>query len=1150
MDQPSTNNSLTQFLAQLLRIQKNSMEIVGKLTQVTSSSSSAITLQLENQDGTTQTYEVPGIGYIQSEIDRIDKNFNSLIGLDGTDVIVRMPDGSFKKIIQSSLFSEPAKIGSMLVPSTFNSKNNWFFESFLNPSLYVSFDITNYVQYDTQQVSYKRIIVNTDTDEKKQYFDGTLKGKNDIDYDKIFNDLSSRNMTYFVDDGVADLPVSIARYSGSFDVVSYKDENVSAVQTDGTVSTTKVRKYKFNTLKYTDNLQNYKNTLVLKPGDRLDVGFSSCYEVTTIDSSTNTVVLKMTSGTETIPIGVGVLKMSVNAFSLKEIQLNISFDERQVVFFKAIDKNTNLTTRDYSPGVGFYTNELTINVNGSVTTLDKFYKQEVMDFGASLLTLTKEGTIPSVYGEVPDPPRLTASDFSVSLINLQKFDTETIKNLKFKIAQKTTVASEITQLDVAIEKKKLELNTSKFNTETERQAVKNQLEDLINRKTSSSNLYASIIKDLSTVAKSLPPELSTPKYRVRGFFPVPQSKPSSRTLDQAVIAFRISYRYLRKDGTSPGTEQLDFTDNNGGTIRGYFSNWEEYETKIRKKVYDPDLGIYVWSAENVQDADEVNINQIDIPISSGEQVEIRVKSISEAGWPVNPLMSDWSTSVVIPFPDSLSNDEEILASLSSAMSEETRVLFNQDLASRGLDLHLSTSYVQKDKYTAHTAESISSGFYTAEGNAIDLYQKLKDLDNKLSELKAIIEKAKGKLKIYVVDPSGEKYLVSNNSTLDLFAGYYLNIVNALPSPQQKGAIINSVFNLVIENSAVSPLQLVSSFPGGLDVGLPSSDGNKNEDYANSRKYELVPLSLSSLVASNTTNDSPYQIAPFQSAQRLSQFIYCRYTDIGLLNSLYGSSSGAGGLIENNTYYPITAGTKSGSFIWNYTYTGTGPDGNGIESDFCVHISHPDINTGLTYSLADLNQPSGATSTSPSVYPKFVHSSFFDKQISDVDGKYQTEYIPTSLTASIYEKYPVKLGFYENDRYLIGSKTCGSYLFLSPYSYADLLVEGTDYRSVREIEFGEENKLVIPIVFQFRMTDFFGAGSMGVGRIGGSSVSIKNLTYTKKIGIDVNVKDESTFSFDVQVTAKYKADSPSQTAISPSKNTKLVPDQSTQGSKIF
>jgi hypothetical protein len=1151
---PSTSNSLTQFLAQLLLVQKNSMEIVGKLAQVTSTSAKSVFFELEDSSGVIQKYEVPSIGFIKNEIARVDTNFNSLIGQDGTSVNVRMPDGSFKKIVQSNLFKEPKQIGSLLVPTTFNRKNNWFFESFLNPLLYISFDVTNYVEYDTRQISYKRIIVNTDTDTKKQYFDSNYKGRNDIDYDLFLTDLFDNKINYYVDEDIVSLPVSIARYSGSFDVTSFKDDVIPVVQTNGTTIQTKVRKYKLNSLNYSDNLQNYKNTITLKPGDKLDVGESTRYEVVSVDASTNYVILKMTSGTESIPVGVGVLRISVDAFSIKEAQINIGFDEREVIFVKAIDSTTNLTTRDFSPGVGVFTNELIINVNGTNITLDNYYKTEVMDFGSSILSLAKEGTIPAIYGEHPDYPKLLAEDFAVSLVNAQKFDTQTITDLKNKISQKTTTGSEITQLDTAIEKKKQELNTSKFNSDTERKAVQNQLETLITEKTAKSNLYASIIKDLSATAKNLPPELSNPKYSVRGFFPIPQAKPSSKTLDQQVIAFRVSYRYLKKDGTSTGTTQLDFTDNNGETVRGYFSNWIEYDTKIRTKEYDAELGIYVWKNENVQDGDSVNVNQINIPISAGEQVEIRVKSISEAGWPSNPITSEWSPSVIVAFPDSLSNDQEVLASLSSAMTEETRVNFNQDLSSRGLDLHLSTSFVQKDKYISHSSDTIASGFYTPEGATIDLYQKLKDMDSQIASLKALIEKAKGKLQVFVIDPNGEKYLVSNNSMLDLSAGYYYDIVNALPAPSQKGAIVNKVFKLVIENTAVSSLQLASSYPGGLNVGLPSSSTSIDIDYKNSRKYDLVPISLSSLLASKTSNDKTYHIAPFQSSQQLSQYLYARYTDIGLKNELYGISTGSAGPIANNTFYPDTTTGASSPFIWDGGYTGsTGsyvPTGDGKLSDFSIHVLHPDINTGEGIALLDLNRPAGATVSSPSVYPKMTHSSFFNKQTSDTNGKMQTMFIPTDINGADTEKYPIKLGFYENDKYLVGANTCGSYLFISPYSYADLLVDGTDYKSVREIEFGEANQIVIPVIFQFRMTDYFGAGNLGTGRIGGFSTGVSNLSYTKKIGIDINVKDETLFSFDIQVSAKYKSYSPSQTSISPAKNTKLVPMQGEQLKNIF
>jgi hypothetical protein len=40
-------------------------------------------------------------------------------------------------------------------------------------------------------------------------------------------------------------------------------------------------------------------------------------------------------------------------------------------------------------------------------------------------------------------------------------------------------------------------------------------------------------------------------------------------------------------------------------------------------------------------------------------------------------------------------------------------------------------------------------------------------------------------------------------------------------------------------------------------------------------------------------------------------------------------------------------------------------------------------------------------------------------------------------------------------------------------------------------------------------------------------TLKNLTYTKKIGLDIYQQDEPVFSFDVQVSATYKKDSIAQ-----------------------
>lgn len=1132
-----SSNSITQFLDTVLRVEQNALQILTNLSDIVAGSSQTVVVSIENTDGSTSSYELPSIGFLKTEIARIDKNFNLITGSNGGETIVRMPDGSYKKIVEARLFREPKAIGSVDVPAKFYKRPNWFFESFLNPLLFINIDITKYVDFDLQQVFVKRVIINASTDTAKNYFDQNLKGNNTIDHDTLLNDLVTNGVGYFLDEDTVSLPSSLVRYSGTFKVLNIQDASVQTLNEQGKTVVTTVKQYTLDTLNYTDNLLTTKNSKTLAVGDKLDLDNLTQLEVIFIDAATNKVRFKRLSGTNEIGVGSDLV-ISPIPFSLKVLQVNVGYDEREIIFIKPIDKNFNVTTRDFSPGIAFYTNDLTIDTTEGAIPFETYYKTQVTDFGNAILSLAKEKPIPAVYAEKPNAPVLSDTNFKVVLVNSQKLDTSAVDEIKKKTAQKNSVASEVTQLDIAIETKKQELNTSKFNSDAERNAVKNQLDNLIREKSSKSNLYASLVKDLSTLAQNPPAQLDAPKYRVRGFWPIPAPKTSEKTTLQSVIQFQVSYRYVSLDGNAPGTEQYDFVDNSGATVRAYFSNWIEYKTDIRKKVFDSTVGAYVWANENLQDADSVNINQLDISISKGEKVEIRVKAISEAGWPVNAQPSDWSNTVTIPFPAELEQEAEVSTALKEADAEQIRVNFNQDLAARGLDTHLANSFVQKDKYYAHTAEAISSGFFNADGSIIDLYTKLKNLEDNYNSLKALIEKAKGVLKVTVVDPSGNVYNVSNNSLVSLFSGYYQERASALPVSDQKGAIFTDIYKVVIENAAASTLQLVSAYPGGLGVNLTTSNpgATGNTDYNKSRRYDIVPLSLSALRDSSTTNDKKYQIAPFESSQVLSQYLYQRATDIGLSNYLTDTTYLGAGPLANSLEPDFGTATNTiAAFIWPGTYSGTAPNGNGYLTDFAIHVDHPALNNGSGHSYTYLNRP-GATGTSAK-YPTFRHAYAFDRDSSSTNYYMQAPFELTNLLSSADgDKYPVKLGFYTNDRYLVGSKTCGSYLYLAPTSYADILVDGTDYKAVRSVEFGDSNKIEIPVVYQFRMTDYYGAGSAGTGRIGGMTTAV-NLTYIKKIGIDITAQDESVFSFDMQITAKYKVDTPSQATIKPVKNFK-------------
>jgi hypothetical protein len=103
--------------------------------------------------------------------------------------------------------------------------------------------------------------------------------------------------------------------------------------------------------------------------------------------------------------------------------------------------------------------------------------------------------------------------------------------------------------------------------------------------------------------------------------------------------------------------------------------------------------------------------------------------------------------------------------------------------------------------------------------------------------------------------------------------------------------------------------------------------------------------------------------------------------------------------------------------------------------------------------------------------------------------------------------------------LRGKYTCGAYLYIAPVDYASIAVDGSTELAKKMLEFGEDKAINIPLVFQFRCSD-------KLKKIGGYRLDgdISNVTYSKKIGIDIQVRNESLFSFDVEVTCKYEQDS--------------------------
>ena len=1231
-------NSISTILPEFLRLFNNSVESFEKVNQAITSSRDSVTVNLQNNDGTISRVTVPSFGFLKNSVDRLDKNIQTITNLTGGDSSIRLADGTFRKLVLSKLPVEAPDLEAINSVTTFDTKSNWFFEGLINPLLYVTFDLTGQVPIDTERAIVSRYILNTNTQSKKNYFNNNYLGKADIDYTVFLNELAANNIQYVLDEAVVDLPPRDKRYFGKFSVIRISEVDVTE-EVNGVSITTQKKLYKLNKINYSDSLAEFPDTIGLKVGDSLEITtepIDTRYQVTQVDNSTNSVVLELVEGSKAVTIGADILQVASSANNTVELEVSVGFDERCVTFVKPIDPNSKLPAVNWSPGSGFFTSDLTtIDDNGTEETLATFYQQQAVDFGRFLLSFAQDKMPTSKQGLTPNAPTLTADDFRVVLINGQVTNSDAIVALQDLNNQKNTLEAELKELDTAIKQKRARIQTTNYATEVERDADRNELQGLVTDRSSKAELYASVVKEIAAKAEDNSVGSVLPKYRARGFWRLPDPRISPDTGTQDIVKFITRYRYLSSDGAANPVQEFEFQDGVGKS-QGAFSNWVQLESTVRPRKKNP-AGLYEWVPINDDNAEAININQLDIPVRKGEQIEVQVKSVSEAGWPSNPLESEWSNSIRIEFPADLSSDSEVERILEENQQDQARVNLEESLNEMGIQQHLSTAFTANENYYAHTSNTIASGFLSENQTPIDLFSKLVQMSNQLEQFSEILRRASGRLSVTLVDDLGNVTRLKRNTLTKVFAGFYTQEVSDLDDP--RGAIVSKTFFINLADAEQTTLQLISRVTGSrrrmtkasenpaftnaeaaagttiLPASYPWLDNNAlqqsngrplyetdDSDYNTMRKYDLTPIVLTN---PSVPTDQPFgqdiSIAPFQSAQNKGQFIFSRYKDVSSEEVFYNYINTEDNFVINldaaeNFYDRLvdTGATAVGEFIW-----GGGFDAGGLPttaatyaggSSDCleVHTEHPYVQSLTAFAASyeratrqpgfpngDITTigaaPYAAAGTGNGAELVFRQSKYAPLQTDQPKGKTQNIYInenindlsnlpgnqinlstpgqlwPINLnapsgvqpfTASTSLDYAgtqgvdfsrnAKTSFDPNDQYLLGERSCGSYLFLSSEDHEGLQVEGDSVQSTKPIPFGTENSLNIPLIFQYRMTDYFGQGSGstggGKGNVGGDDTGATvNITYAKRLGFDIYTTINDVFQFDIEVFATYKSD---------------------------
>ena len=713
-------NSFADNVSKLVKSTNNAIASLNALNETMTTENDTVNIELEEGNN----IQIPSYANLIHRMNTVERTVDSFSSGNG---VVKLADGTHRYVKVSNLPSIPKRIEGVIAPSYFNIDANWFFESLMFPKIVINLDLTNQVDDDSDRIKVCRIIINND-DFNKSFYETYIKDKK-LSYDNLIVLLEDNNISYFKDEEIIDFPLTTQQLIGEF--IIEKTEIINGELW-----------YYINDVNYGTNGNDNLRNINLKINDTLKYK-NSLYKIEEVDLSLNKIRIISNLGMDVPSIG-GVFTIYESPFKKKEIKIAIGIDEINCIYLKGVNENYNLLANEWSEPINFISNELMYEDNKSETLLNYYYNN-VSDFGTYWISQAKEKKIASNKGLKPNKPTLNENDFKVVQVNTQI-------NAALNSDEIVKTASQIASLKTSISSSrdaiyKLKTNLTNTTIQSERFNIQNLIVNEENILSNNTTEYKSLVNHLSGFIKDNNLSVVKPKYRIRGFFPVPNPQYIYDTKNdniivnkQEVIGFEIRYRYLKLDDTGVELGTYSYSEKDS-IINAVFSDWNIITSPIKERVYDADIDSWYWQEENVGDGNVININQIDIPITDGEKVEFQVRSISEVGYPNCLLKSDWSNKIIIKFPESLSTTDQLTNILEDVKSDATSIQLDEVMRSSGYYSHISDEMISGDntKMYHHNADNIFYKMTKLEGgltkvNTVSVTDAIKDIYNRLAAL--------------------------------------------------------------------------------------------------------------------------------------------------------------------------------------------------------------------------------------------------------------------------------------------------------------------------------------------------------------------------------------------------------------------------------
>lgn len=831
--------NVNDYLIQLQKLTKTNLEILSAINESLTTRQDYLQVNIGEA-----SYVIPSYISLENKINVLQENFNNLVHIHESGEAFINFDGNSRVLELRGYNHTP---NSITIPeiSTFNVENNNIFKDFVTPLVYFKVPLTEFPNDITSVVVKKIIPQSTELINVLSPYlineSGEKKISTQFAYGDLYKILSlyAKDVDYIEYDKIYKLPIRKNIGSGTYVI-----EEIISDEIDENLENYITVKIKQDGNGLTYKLFDETISKSLQVGDKL-VTFDDTakLEITEIQSNTNTLVLKVLNGEYLNLVGYNTYKTSdetaVSDLSKlcfyssidfdKDKYIKIPLEEDNMIYVAVAGLNDRLNVQaSWGSGILMYTHNL---LNGQQTYKD-YYQNNVKNIGDILYEMTQlmsnnisQLSIEEYNNLIGAIPQINTNNLTVTQINKHLNDSTTVQNIRSLYSQKKQYQADLEEVQAKIDEINKQLTSVSFDdTSGLRTIYTSQLSEYNNKKNELTTALTKTINSISQEANNSDIPIEAAKYHIRGYFDWKNFAQNITKSYGHINGIRVQYRYknINQEQGSAQSINSEFV----------FSDWIDMSgfdaPRIAKNGDKMDFGPEYTN----YDTDNVNIpsfNQIDIPISQGETVDIRLCVVYDYGYPFITMKSQWSEIVNIQFPEEYTKDVQILTIIEENNNDIETNRFQNIINEQGIPDHINDKVIDQDITYFHKPESIASGFYTEERRIIPLKEKLSELDSAVIALKdEILGTSTDLISVSVV----------NGDVSNILYPYHDNMITVTPYDQfmneetladavsdgsylfdPNTKIASTILNIVLTNVSDKTVKLFSLFPGARNVLL-------------------------------------------------------------------------------------------------------------------------------------------------------------------------------------------------------------------------------------------------------------------------------------------------------------------------------------------